>query len=58
MSSTHRVRETTDGETKSTEDGQRMVNQYRMGPSIGQGAYAKVELGVDVGTGIEYVSPS
>ena len=33
-----------------------MVNQYRLGKSLGSGAYAKVELGVDVGTGVEYVS--
>jgi [calcium/calmodulin-dependent protein kinase] kinase len=33
-----------------------MINQYRIGRSLGKGAYAKVELGVDVGTGKEYVS--
>lgn len=55
-SSTHRVKETIGGEQKSTEDGALMVNQYRIGKSLGSGAYAKVELGVDVGTGIEYVS--
>ena len=43
-----------DGHQRSTEDGQRMVNQYRIGESIGRGAYAKVEKGVDVGTGQEY----
>jgi [calcium/calmodulin-dependent protein kinase] kinase len=32
------------------------VNQYKIGRSLGQGAYAKVELGVDVTTGKEYVS--
>jgi serine/threonine protein kinase len=32
-----------------------MINQYRIGRSLGKGAYAKVELGVDVGTGKEYV---
>jgi len=32
-----------------------MVNQYKIGLSLGKGAYAKVELGVDVGTGTEYV---
>ncbi|KAK4688150.1 hypothetical protein P7C73_g1956, partial [Tremellales sp. Uapishka_1] len=53
-SSTHRVRETIDGERKPTEDGGTMVNQYKIGKSLGQGAYAKVELGVDVGTGQEY----
>jgi len=31
------------------------VNQYKIGKSLGSGAYAKVELGVDVGTGQEYV---
>lgn len=36
-----------------------MVNQYKIGKTLGKGAYAKVELGVDVGTGLEYVcSPS
>ncbi|WVF67044.1 hypothetical protein IAT40_001787 [Kwoniella sp. CBS 6097] len=53
-SSTHRVRETTDGQQRNTEDGQRMINQYRIGKSLGKGAYAKVELAMDVGTGIEY----
>ncbi|WWD16831.1 hypothetical protein CI109_101263 [Kwoniella shandongensis] len=53
-SSTHRVRETTDGHQRSTEDGQRMINQYRIGESLGQGAYAKVEIGVDVGSGKKY----
>lgn len=55
-SSTHRVRETLDGEQKSAEDGSRMVNNYRLGKSLGSGAYAKVELAIDVSTGIEYVS--
>lgn len=55
-SSTHRVRETVHGEQRNTEDGERMVNQYRIGKSLGKGAYATVELGVDVGTGEEYVS--
>lgn len=55
-SSTHVVRETTQGEQRNTEDGERMVNQYRIGKSLGSGAYAKVELGVDVGTGEEFVS--
>ncbi|WVQ94579.1 hypothetical protein IAU59_001659 [Kwoniella sp. CBS 9459] len=53
-SSTHRVRETTDGQQRSTEDGQRMINQYRIGKSLGKGAFAKVELAMDVGTGKEY----
>jgi hypothetical protein len=35
-----------------------MVNQYRIGRSLGRGAYASVELAVDVGTGKEYVSQS
>lgn len=56
QSSSHRVRETTDGEQRQTESGERMINQYRIGRSLGKGAYAKVELGVDVGTGKEYVS--
>ncbi|WRT65376.1 uncharacterized protein IL334_002319 [Kwoniella shivajii] len=54
-SSTHRVRETTDGHQTSTEDGARMINQYKIGRSLGKGAYAKVELGVDVGSGKEYI---
>lgn len=54
-SSTHRVRETIDGEQKTTADG-RLVNQYRIGKSLGKGAYASVELGVDITTGTEYVS--
>lgn len=54
-SSTHQVRETVDGSQITTEDG-RLVNQYKIGRSLGQGAYAKVELGVDVTTGKEYVS--
>lgn len=54
-SSTHRVRETVDGEQKTTAEG-RLVNQYRIGKSLGKGAYAKVELGVDITTGTEYVS--
>lgn len=56
-SSTHQVRETVDGSQTTTEDG-RLVNQYKIGRSLGQGAYAKVELGVDVTTGKEYVSQS
>lgn len=55
-SSTHRVRETIYGETRSTVDGQRMVNQYRLGKTLGKGSYASVEHAIDVGTGIEYVS--
>nr|WPS94690.1 Ca2+/calmodulin-dependent protein kinase kinase beta and related serine/threonine protein kinases [Naematelia aurantialba]WVH01949.1 Ser/Thr protein kinase [Naematelia aurantialba] len=53
-SSTHKVRETTDGSQRSTDSGERMVNQYRIGKSLGRGAYATVELAVDVGTGVEY----
>ncbi|WWC68906.1 uncharacterized protein I206_102842 [Kwoniella pini CBS 10737] len=53
-SSTHRVRETTHGTQTSTDDGQRIINQYKIGRRLGQGAYAKVELAVDVGTGQEY----
>jgi len=44
-----------DGRQTSSDDGHRMVNQYKIGLSLGKGAYAKVELGVDVGTGTEYV---
>ena len=55
-SSTHRVRETIAAEKTNTPDGQRMVNQYRIGKSLGRGGYATVELAKDVGTGIEYVS--
>lgn len=54
-SSSHQVRETVDGEQKTTAEG-RLVNQYRIGKSLGQGAYAKVELAVDITTGKEYVS--
>lgn len=45
-----------DGQQRSTDDGHRMVNQYKIGRSLGKGAYATVELAVDVGTGTEYVS--
>ncbi|ORY27668.1 kinase-like domain-containing protein [Naematelia encephala] len=54
VSSTHRVRETTDGSQSNTDSGERMVNQYRIGKRLGKGAYASVELAVDVGTGVEY----
>ncbi|KAL7419884.1 hypothetical protein Q5752_005800 [Cryptotrichosporon argae] len=53
-SSHHVVRETTYGAQSRTEDGERMVNQYKIGRSLGKGAYAKVELAVDVSTGKEY----
>jgi [calcium/calmodulin-dependent protein kinase] kinase len=56
LSSTHRVRETMDGETRNTETGDRMVNQYKIGRPLGRGAYATVESAIDVGSGIEYVS--
>lgn len=55
-SSAHRVRETIDGTQTANEDGERMINQYKIGMSLGQGAYAKVELGVDINTGVKYVS--
>lgn len=55
-SSAHRVRETIDGTQTANEDGERMINQYKIGMSLGQGAYAKVELGVDINTGLKYVS--
>ena len=55
-SSSHRVRETMDGHQSNNEAGDRMVNQYKIGKALGRGAYAKVELGIDVGTGVEYVS--
>ncbi len=57
-SSAHRVRETLNAKHHSTSEGQRMVNQYALGPTIGKGAYATVERGIDVGTGTEYVSDS
>ncbi|WVO24263.1 uncharacterized protein IAS62_005627 [Cryptococcus decagattii] len=53
-SSTHRVRETIDGTQTANKDGERMINQYKIGMSLGQGAYAKVELGVDIHTGVKY----
>ncbi|OXG71710.1 calcium/calmodulin-dependent protein kinase kinase [Cryptococcus neoformans var. grubii Br795] len=53
-SSAHRVRETIDGTQTANEDGERMINQYKIGMSLGQGAYAKVELGVDINTGVKY----
>lgn len=52
--STHRVRETIDGTQTANKDGERMINQYKIGMSLGQGAYAKVELGVDIHTGVKY----
>ena len=55
-SSTHRVRESIAAEQVHTPDGQRMVNQYKIGKSLGKGGYAKVELAIDVGTGQRYVS--
>lgn len=33
-----------------------MINQYSIGKSLGKGAYASVSLGIDVGTGEQYVS--
>lgn len=57
-SSTHRVRETPNGQQRNTEDGETMVNQYKIGKGLGKGGFAKVELAVDVGTGKEYVSTS
>jgi hypothetical protein len=56
-SSTHRVLETLDAKHHANEKGQRMVNQYALGPLIGRGAYGNVEKGIDVGTGQEYVRP-
>ncbi|ORX36463.1 kinase-like domain-containing protein [Kockovaella imperatae] len=53
-SSTHRVRETIAAQQIDTPDGQRMVNQYKIGRSLGKGGYAKVELAIDVGTGEQY----
>ncbi|WVO14779.1 hypothetical protein L204_102417 [Cryptococcus depauperatus] len=53
-SSTHRVRETIDGTQRNTEEGERVINQYKIGKSLGQGAYAKVELAIDVESGVEY----
>lgn len=57
QSSQHRVRETIYAEERNTIDGARLINQYRMGKHLGRGAYATVELAMDVGTGIQYVSP-
>lgn len=54
-SSTHRVKES-EGQTRNDEDGARLVNQYKIGKSLGQGAYAKVELAIDLQSGEEYVS--
>jgi hypothetical protein len=51
------VLETLNAKQHQTEEGQRMVNQYRLGPTIGKGGYATVEKGIDVGTGKEYVRP-
>ena len=45
-----------DAKHHANEKGQRMVNQYALGPLIGRGAYGNVEKGIDVGTGQEYVS--
>jgi [calcium/calmodulin-dependent protein kinase] kinase len=56
QSSTHRVRETIYGQQSSSLNGERLVNQYRLGRQIGQGAYATVTLAIDVGTGEQYVS--
>ncbi|WVQ77452.1 hypothetical protein IAR50_007138 [Cryptococcus sp. DSM 104548] len=53
-SSVHRVRETIDGTQTASKDGERMINQYRIGGCIGQGAYAKVELATDINTGTDY----
>lgn len=55
QSSQHKVRETVSGEQRTGLDGQRMINQYRIGKKLGHGAYASVMLGLDVGTGTEYV---
>lgn len=56
QNSTHRVRETTVGSQRNTLDGARMVNQYKIGRTLGKGAFATVYSSLDVGTGEEYVS--
>ncbi|KAI9632262.1 kinase-like domain-containing protein, partial [Dioszegia hungarica] len=53
-SSTHRVKETPNGHQRSTEDGETMINEYKIGKPLGKGGFAKVELAVHVGTGEEY----
>lgn len=52
------MKETANGQQRRAEDGETMVNQYRIGKGLGRGGFAQVELAVDVGTGIEYVSIS
>ncbi|KAL1410134.1 hypothetical protein Q8F55_004137 [Vanrija albida] len=54
QNSTHRVRETTLGSQHSTLDGARVVNQYKLGHTLGKGAFATVYSSLDVGTGEEY----
>lgn len=56
QSSSHVVRETTLGLQHEDDEGARVVNQYKIGDSLGKGAYATVELGIDVSTGKKYVS--
>ncbi|CAK9786665.1 Pkinase-domain-containing protein [Cutaneotrichosporon oleaginosum] len=54
QSSAHVVRETTLGLQHEDDDGARVINQYKIGNSLGSGAYASVVLGIDVGDGKEY----
>ncbi|TXT11008.1 hypothetical protein VHUM_01759 [Vanrija humicola] len=54
QNSTHRVRETTLGSQRNTLDGARVVNQYKIGHTLGKGAFATVYSSLDVGTGEEY----
>lgn len=56
QSSAHVVHETTLGLQHEDDEGARVVNQYKIGHSLGKGAYASVELGIDVSTGEKYVS--
>lgn len=56
QSTSHVVHETTLGLQQEDEEGQRVVNQYKIGENLGKGAYASVVLGIDVGSGDKYVS--
>lgn len=49
-----RVTETLDAKVYANESGQRMVNQYSIGPLLGRGAYGNVEKAINVETGVEY----
>ena len=49
------VVETLGAKTSETKDG-RKINNYLLKREIGRGAFGTVHLGVDTGTGTEYVS--